>query len=1190
MLKSYLSKLCFLALFVSASFGAFAQNVTITAPASIAGDYLSKHAAFGGWLNGEAGDIVLADDGTGVTNGCTIANDMTGKIALIDRGVCGFAIKAINAQNAGAIGVIICNNNPAIPDSTILMGGADCNINIPAVMLSLNNCNLIKAELASGTVSASFPVNHPGTGNGIQADIPLAGAGTYTATTITGNGSIFTDATSIQVYSIVAPADGVMNVNSCGGGADTRLTVLQGCRNLLTVIGAADDECEVSAGGDPFASNLDVIVSAGETYLIVWDNAWSDSGFDFNVSFGALPNVDVTFNVDMTYTAPAPEGVKIIINGGAEADMTDNGDGTWSYTASPLAGSTLDWRFSNGTGNPEDSASVSTCRTVVVGLDALSSIPFCYNDCFPCAPPVDCNNPNAIICDNFDNYVAGTTTGNNAVHWSTWSGTLGGAEDGIVSNEQAFSAPNSMLIQEGGTQDVLLLLGNKEAGVYALSWKMYIPAGKIGYYNIQNEETPGVQWNLEVYLGQNGANGAATPGVGIENINNLTFGFPHDEWFDVKHVIDLDNDKATLFINGAVVNTWVFDGNIGSIDFFSANAATNRFWVDDVIYEQLPSCRNDALICDNFEFYPVPGFSAADGEVWWSTWSGAEGGPEDGILTNEQSYSGTTSMKIGNSGAQDVLLLLGNQASGNYRLSWQMYIPAGSHAYYNIQNEETPGVQWNLDLFFNRDVAGAGTPGVGVVSQSGTTFTVIEDQWFEMAMAFDLDNDQMSLFMDGQLLETTAFAGNIGSVDFFSIDATNTYYVDDVEFLLLPSCDIQGAIICDGLEFYAPGSFTGQNAAWWSTWSGATGGPEDGLVVNAGGSTGANSMFIGNTGTQDVLLLLGNRTTGNYELSWNMYVPAGHVAYYNMQNEETPGVQWNFNTHFGNDATGATAVFGTGIIPEAGNAAFIYPEDTWFPVTHLINLDDNEYSVWINGVQVVTDAAYTGNLGAIDFFSINADNSYFVDDVLFAELTPPIPTVDVTFRVNMELENVSAGGVRIAGSFNGWTDQNMTNVGNDIWETTIEFPVGTTIQWKFKNGPNGWENNDDLMACGVDDSNGGFNRTATIGNTNETLGTYCFNWCVNCDALDANETIFAKSVGVNPNPAGDFVNVTYDFENMMNLNVRLINTLGQVIVERNFDNAINGSERFDVSNLPSGAYSVIFSNGQEAVAKRLIVE
>ena len=39
-----------------------------------------------------------------------VTDAVRGKIAMIDRGVCGFAVKAKNAQNAGAFGVIIVNN------------------------------------------------------------------------------------------------------------------------------------------------------------------------------------------------------------------------------------------------------------------------------------------------------------------------------------------------------------------------------------------------------------------------------------------------------------------------------------------------------------------------------------------------------------------------------------------------------------------------------------------------------------------------------------------------------------------------------------------------------------------------------------------------------------------------------------------------------------------------------------------------------------------------------------------------------------------------------------------------------------------------------------------------------------------------------------------------------------------------
>ncbi|MGH8944779.1 MAG: S8 family serine peptidase, partial [Acidimicrobiia bacterium] len=47
---------------------------------------------------------------TSPANGCTaISTDLAGKIALIDRGVCTFTTKVRNAENAGAIGVLVVN-------------------------------------------------------------------------------------------------------------------------------------------------------------------------------------------------------------------------------------------------------------------------------------------------------------------------------------------------------------------------------------------------------------------------------------------------------------------------------------------------------------------------------------------------------------------------------------------------------------------------------------------------------------------------------------------------------------------------------------------------------------------------------------------------------------------------------------------------------------------------------------------------------------------------------------------------------------------------------------------------------------------------------------------------------------------------------------------------------------------------
>ena len=70
---------------------------------------------------GLTGNVVVGldpADGSGplTTDGCsplTNAAAVAGNIALIDRGTCGFIVKVKNAQNAGAIAVIIANNSPA---------------------------------------------------------------------------------------------------------------------------------------------------------------------------------------------------------------------------------------------------------------------------------------------------------------------------------------------------------------------------------------------------------------------------------------------------------------------------------------------------------------------------------------------------------------------------------------------------------------------------------------------------------------------------------------------------------------------------------------------------------------------------------------------------------------------------------------------------------------------------------------------------------------------------------------------------------------------------------------------------------------------------------------------------------------------------------------------------------------------
>lgn len=79
---------------------------------------------------------------------------LSGKVVLIQRGVCGFADKYARAQAAGAAAVLVFNNSAAAPSA---MGGVVPNPQIPAVMVSLADGNSIKAAVdASEAVNVTF--------------------------------------------------------------------------------------------------------------------------------------------------------------------------------------------------------------------------------------------------------------------------------------------------------------------------------------------------------------------------------------------------------------------------------------------------------------------------------------------------------------------------------------------------------------------------------------------------------------------------------------------------------------------------------------------------------------------------------------------------------------------------------------------------------------------------------------------------------------------------------------------------------------------------------------------------------------------------------------------------------------------------------------------------------------------------
>jgi len=143
-----------------------------------------------------------------------------------------------------------------------------------------------------------------------------------------------------------------------------------------------------------------------------------------------------------------------------------------------------------------------------------------------------------------------------------------------------------------------------------------------------------------------------------------------------------------------------------------------------------------------------------------------------------------------------------------------------------------------------------------------------------------------------------------------------------------------------------------------------------------------------------------------------------------------------------------------------------------------------------------------------------------------------VPDVTLTFQVDMSNETVDPNGVFIAGSFQDPTPwvagvDALTDQGNGVWTYELTIPAGSSIEYKFINGTSFIHEESVPASCGVDNGFGGFNRSYTIGFSDETIPLHCFSSCDLCfiSPIIATFQVDMSNEVVDPNGvhiAGDF--------------------------------------------------------------------
>jgi hypothetical protein len=181
----------------------------------------------------------------------------------------------------------------------------------------------------------------------------------------------------------------------------------------------------------------------------------------------------------------------------------------------------------------------------------------------------------------------------------------------------------------------------------------------------------------------------------------------------------------------------------------------------------------------------------------------------------------------------------------------------------------------------------------------------------------------------------------------------------------------------------------------WTTWTNAPGGAEDTPFSNEQANSGSLSMKLSSTaaigGPSDIVWRLGNRTSGTYGISWQMYIPSGFGGYFNLQHNEVIGQgSWALDVNFR----------ASGVVEYSVNSSNLtgqFPHNQWFNVAMVIDLGSMTGVLSINGTQQTTWVTNVNSLGAqgmnqfgaVNFYAYAGGDQtrYYIDDVIFVDVT-----------------------------------------------------------------------------------------------------------------------------------------------------------------------------------------------------------
>ena len=196
----------------------------------------------------------------------------------------------------------------------------------------------------------------------------------------------------------------------------------------------------------------------------------------------------------------------------------------------------------------------------------------------------------------------------------------------------------------------------------------------------------------------------------------------------------------------------------------------------------------------------------------------------------------------------------------------------------------------------------------------------------------------------------------------------------------------QSGNFCEDFESFSNGDPVCQTSTYWSSWGELMSGmmppfTDEAYVTNSYANTGSLSLGFNINpaiaGPEDVVLPLSNTgyptpfIAGVFTLTHNLFITTG--AYFNFQAENTPGITWALDVTF--DAQGGVNYASSG--SAQSYLMSTYPVNQWFEQKIIIDLSNNNWEVYHDGVLQGSFGTLVNQIASIDYYQ-QQDKSFML--------------------------------------------------------------------------------------------------------------------------------------------------------------------------------------------------------------------